>query len=317
MAGDRFFFDVQANVGASNARWRLFDPYGKSVFNSGFTDVNAQTVANTGSYTLVVEGSRFDSGNPTYAFNVQFINNIPPSAPTGAPLILGSTTNGTITNPGEQDNFVFSLTERKLLYLDSLTNSGLLRWKLVGPSGELANRSFNSSDQFQPLLDAVPGEYTLTIDGSGDAIGPYSFRLWDLAAATSLTLGTVVNGDLSPASETDLYRFNATAGDRFFFDLQANVGASSARWRLFDPYGKSVFERGFDDVDTQTLANTGSYTLVIEGSLNSTGNPTYAFNVQPVPVAAPQSLTLNQTASGAISVRGEEDNFVFRAYPKT
>ena len=32
---------------------------------------------------------------------------------------------------------------------------------------------------------------------------------------------------LTPASETDLYRFTAAAGDRFFFDMQARIGAPS------------------------------------------------------------------------------------------
>ena len=58
------------------------------------------------------------------------------------------------------------------------------------------------------------------MDCLGDQTGAYSFRLWDLAQATPLTPGTPVSGTLSPANETDLYRFTAAAGDRFSFDVR-------------------------------------------------------------------------------------------------
>src|SRR5947207_8324215 len=65
---------------------------------------------------------------------------------------------------------------------------------------------------------------TLFRSGVGDATGAYQFRLLDLASATALTPGTPVNGTLDPATETDLYRFTAAAGDQFFFDVQTGLG---------------------------------------------------------------------------------------------
>ncbi len=310
-AGDRFFFDVIASSNSFNAGWRLFDPFGNSLFNSALFDVNALTVPQSGTYTLAVEGSSFDGDLPSYSFNVRYLNNVPPQSPTGTTLVLGATINGSIAIPGEEDRFIFSLTNPTRLYLDSLVDSDTLGWKLVGPSGELSNRFFNNSDQFQSPLEAVPGNYVLTVDGSGDTTGAYSFRLQDIASAVSLTPGNPVSGNLSPAFETDLYRFNAIAGDHFFFDVQASDGTSNASWQLFDPYGTSVFQSFLSDVDTQVLLNAGSYTLVVEGSRFDSGNPTYTINVQPVVVEPPQVLAFNATTTGEIDVPGESVTFAF------
>jgi hypothetical protein len=93
----------------------------------------------------------------------------------------------------------------------------------------------------------------------GSHTGSYSFRLGELSAATTLVPGTPVSGSLDPAIETDLYRFDAAAGERFFFDVQARSGAINATWRLIDPYGNVLFNSGFNntiasDVDVLTLA---------------------------------------------------------------
>src|SRR5207253_2107296 len=108
---------------------------------------------------------------------------------------------------------------------------------------------FDATDGFSVSTDPVPsllsGDYTLTVDGVGDFTGGYQFRLHDLAQATPLSPGTPVNGTLDPASETDLYRFTASAGDRFFFDVHARSGIFNPHWRLIDPLGNVLFLRSF------------------------------------------------------------------------
>ena len=71
----------------------------------------------------------------------------------------------------------------------------------------------------------LPGDYTLTVDTSGDITGSYAFALWDLDQATPMMPGTAVSGSLIPATESDLYTFDAAAGDRFFFNVLAHSGA--------------------------------------------------------------------------------------------
>ncbi|SMP52660.1 RHS repeat-associated core domain-containing protein, partial [Neorhodopirellula lusitana] len=153
--------------------------------------------------------------------------------------------------------------------------------------------SFTNSDQYQPLLDAVPGDYTLTVDGSGDATGAYGFGILNLADADALAFDAPVSSTLSPLNETDAYRFNVGAGDRFFFDVQDNTDMGNAAWRLLDPFGNEIFEQQFSDIDTVTLSAAGSYTLLVEGAYSSQGLGSYTFNVQPVAPVIPQPLTLS------------------------
>ncbi|MGH2400957.1 MAG: LamG domain-containing protein, partial [bacterium] len=92
-----------------------------------------------------------------------------------------------------------------------------------------------------------------------------------------------MNGQLTPSRETDLYRFEAVAGERFYFDAQRATGNTDAiYWRLVDPYGKVVFDRtSFNsDVGLLTLEADGLYTLFIEGRVGSTGTASYRFMAQ-------------------------------------
>ena len=130
----------------------------------------------------------------------------------------------------------------------------------------MSNRSFNGSDANDiggnPLLQLVAGTYELAVDAPGDQTGAYSFRLLDEATAEALTPGVPVSGLLDPANSTRMFRFDAEAGERFYFDMRS-VANGNGSWRLLDPNGNQVWFTGIgSDVDVQTLAFTGPYTGV-------------------------------------------------------
>ncbi|MHB0961459.1 MAG: RHS repeat-associated core domain-containing protein [Pirellulaceae bacterium] len=314
-AGDRFFFDVQTSTDMGNTAWRLLDPYGVEIFNQYFSDVDARILQATGNYTLLAEGYYHDTGTGSYTVNVEFQGNSPPTSPTGTALTPGTIVSESIDTAGEQDPYAFTLASASNLYFDSLSVNGNLNWTLTGPAGTTVNpRSFTGSDWFaslQGLLNLPAGDYTLTIDGSGDTTGDYSFRLLNLGDAEILTPGTAVSGTLSPHNETDAYRFAATAGDRFFFDVQTSTDMGNTAWRLLDPYGVEIFNQGFSDVDTRILQATGNYTLLVEGYYHDTDIGSYTVNVQPIAPAVPQALTLGSTVNETIAISGEQDVYQF------
>ena len=264
-----------------------------NVFNPYFNDVDNVTLDVAGSYTLLIEGYPYETGTGSYTFNVQPIAPVAPQT-----LTLGSTVNGDIAVTGEIDIYTFTLASASNLYFDSLSDNDNLQWTLIGPAGTAVNqRSFTNSDWFasqQDLRNLPAGDYQLTIDGSGDTTGSYSFRLLELAAANSLTPGTPVSETLSPLYETDAYRFTAAAGDRFFFDVQDSTDMGNAAWRLLDPYGNELFNPYFNDVDNVTLDAAGSYTLLIEGYPYDTGTGSYTFNVQPIATNRTASVDAGQ-----------------------
>ena len=146
-AGDKVYFDAVARSGAGSARWRVLDPYSNGVFDLGFSgassDAGLFTLGATGTYTLLVEGSRIDTGVGSYTLNVQ------PVSDEAFGLTVGATVSEAIDEQGEQDVYSFTLGAPARLYFDSLTglggSDGNFRWALQGPAGVVAtNQAFSS-----------------------------------------------------------------------------------------------------------------------------------------------------------------------------
>ncbi|MCX7197170.1 MAG: hypothetical protein NTW37_04075, partial [Proteobacteria bacterium] len=184
---------------------------------------------------------------------------------------LTGTIAGTLAVAGQTDQYRFTLTGSRRIAVDVLTNAyGVVTWTLSGPGGVVDSRNFNSTDSSDryPVYDLAAGTYTLSIDGNGEGMSAYGLRLLDLSTASSIASGVAVTATLRPGSETELYRFAATAGERYFFDVLSST-VSDGRIRLVSPTGRLAWESGLSsDVDAFTLAETGAYTLLVEGRRN-------------------------------------------------
>jgi hypothetical protein len=313
IAGDLYFFD-RLSATSGNVWWRLIDPYGQQVWSNNFGNgsIGTQALASTGIYTLLVEGYIQNTAAVSYSFNAQKVTN------TTATLTLGTQVNSAITQAGQQNLYTFNVANPSQLYFDSLTNDGSLIWTLTGPRGtEINNRSFVNSDGFNlnqqgylPVLNLIAGNYTLSVAGVSDHTASYSFRVSDLASATQIAPGTPISGTLSPGNSTNLYKFNATVGDLFYFDEQSVSGAGPNYWRLIDPYGRQVWFQSFADVPTQALAFTGTYTLLVEGNVANTSPGNYTFNVQKV-TNTTAGLTVGNQVNGAITQAGQQNLYTF------
>src|SRR5207249_11972554 len=118
-----------------------------------------------------------------------FTFNVAPLSDGLRALALGTTVTGSISTPGQRQQYTFPLPSAARLYFDSLTNVSGLRWYLDGPTGNVVNNAGFSGDDNLGLL--VAGGYKLTVfaNNNNDTIGSYQFRLFDLATASALTPG--------------------------------------------------------------------------------------------------------------------------------
>ena len=137
----------------------------------------------------------------------------------------------------------------------------------------------------------------------------------NLADATPINVSTPVSSTLNPGPETDLYKFNGTAGDILYFDVTARNGGGNAQWSLIDSFGGIVFDGGFSgttsDVGPFALPSTGTYTLMIEGSRFDSA-ASYSFNIVPVSNELnPVALVFGGTVNEAIDEPGETDSYTF------
>ena len=89
---------------------------------------------------------------------------------------------------------------------------------------------------------------------------------------------------MQPANQTVAYKFDATAGERLYFDVTSAVDPQF--WRLIDPFGRPVWGPNYlpsDDVQIQTMAYSGTYTLLVEGRRDAgAGVSNYGLRVQHV-----------------------------------
>lgn len=316
-AGDQFSFD-SSYTGSAGTFYRVVDEFGNETVADTviILDKANQVFAVGGVYYLLVEGRISNEVASNYSIDINWIQNNGPTFLAGTPLVLNTTVNGDLATPGQIDQYTFTLTDRTLLYLDSLTDNVSIRWNLRGPKGvEVSNRPFSSTDSFNnsnPVGEFVAGEYQLEVYASSGTPGSFGFRLFDLASATPITPETSFSGELDPANETELFKFDATAGDQFYFDVESVTDVTNTQYKLIDPFGEVVFiSNRMNDTDLQTVDLAGSYTLLVEGRVSNTGIDTYTMNVHRVVATAPVALAVSEGTTGYIVTPGQSVEYSF------
>ena len=122
-------------------------------------------------------------------------------------------------------------------------------------------------------------------------------------------------GAIQAADDEDVHGIAVEAGQRLFFDatqVDGGCGFVDMEWRLTDPDGAVVFDRGLSqcsDHGPVTLAETGTYLLTIRASGPNVGN--YAVSVWDVPAPDATAVAIGDTLTGAIESPGREDRWTF------
>ena len=170
---------------------------------------------------------------------------------------------GSIDQPGEQDRYEFVVTDKTRLFFDGISGAQV-QWQL----GQGQNLLFDNRDiaaTGDRFLALQPGTYQLNVDGVGDALSAYKFRLIGDDAATPLQANTAVVGQLQGA-QAGLYSVQAQGGDRLF--LQPSPGSGGVRWTLFDPAAAIVSDTSDGHQAGPVVAGrTGTYWLSVEASV--------------------------------------------------
>lgn len=256
IAGQTLYFDgLGANAGGT---WNLFGPGNENIGGSSIGGDFEITLPRSGAHFLAIAGS---AASPV-AYSVQVVTF---DLPTN-PLVLGSTVNGTLAEPGERDLFTFAGTAGQRLYYDALDRDfESINARLLSPTGTILWEVNHASDR-DPITLTQTGSYSLVLDGNAGTVGDYSFRLLDLASAAAMNLTTPISGSLNPRSRTDAYQFNGTKGQRISFD-SLSATASDANWRLISP-ANVILATGniVTDLPRVVLPQTGAMVLLIEGT---------------------------------------------------
>ncbi|QNM95072.1 CARDB domain-containing protein [Chitinimonas koreensis] len=287
--------------GSGSVRWKLVSSYGAKIAEGDSASDGASLKLAAGDYLLVLDGNGYQGGSVNYSFMLHTAL---------AALPLDTTVSGTAPAAGTSVRYALHLDQVSALAFDSLVTGNQLQWRLEGPSGVVFDRSMrngfdsywdyyyggNGRTDYSAGLPA--GDYVLSIYSNGTGGDPYSFRVLSLDSAAAVQPGMPVTTTVSPENGVQLYRFDATAGERFYFDALATVTAPgpsgservAPTWKLIDPLGRTVFgavrmgstgsSAEYDyqlgqyryrytftgtDQEPAALALTGTYTLVLDG----------------------------------------------------
>ena len=316
-AGDQWNWSSSSNGGAGD--YRLLDPYGRQLFRGALGSSQSMfEMPLAGTYHLIVEGRPTNTTLLDFSIQATHEGQVPQDPLVGNQLTLGSLVTGSLDTGDQVDSFRFTLGQRQQVHFDSHTNSGSHRWRLKGPRGlELDNVRFDYSDAFrttEAVLGGGPleaGEYQLDVYAASGTPGAYGFKLIDVATAAPLIPGTPVSGTFDPANESHLYRFAASAGDSFFFDVVDASDRNRGIFKLIDPFGRTVLTSNrLNDGELFTVEADGEYRLILEGEINNTGQDSWTFNVVPFELGrAP--LNVNALNADQIGAAGGQLRFDF------
>ena len=327
-AGQELLFDI---LSGSNSviGWRLEAPDSTVLFDTFITD-RQQVLDQTGTYTLTLRGNNPDNVG-LYSFRLlyapvpeQFTISFGDTVSDGVPAIGA----GNLETPGAIDRYTFDgIAGQEALFDILVGNGGLFRWRLDAPDGTAV---FDVPIADRQVTLPQSGTYTLTIRGSQvTSFGVYSFQLGEVLLAAeyfAIAFGDTVAdgvpaagaGNLESAGTTDVYTFDAVAGQAAIFDVLAG-SAGQFLWRLDAPDGSILFNGLYVD-RTLTLTQTGTYTVKVRGyPFSHVG----VYSFQLLNTAAPQYFAINfgdtvsdgipAAGAGNLEAPGSIDNYTFDA----
>ena len=250
--GDRF--QLQVPNGASRGNLKVIDPFGRMVVDQSFYNGAEFATSATGTYVLLYEAPAYASGSVNYTFTLN------KQTTTTEPLTLNNATTGEFTAPAQAVAYTFELSEAQIVqFAPQAQASYSTQWKLTGPKGDVF--SWRGSADFSGYVghafDLPAGRYTLSVKDSSDAVGTFKFQMLTPSAATGLVIDADISGELQ-SNGVALYRFDATAGERLYFDGQGTYTYPSVQWKLLDPYGR-VVKSG------NTSSDNGPFSLTANG----------------------------------------------------
>lgn len=301
-AGDHLYFDTQTFSGGGN--WRLFNSSGHQIFQQDARNDQTTLTMAAGAYTLLLEGSYFNSQAPSYSFMVRRVIN------QTTPITLGSRVDGSVA-AGQQNDYTFTLAAPTTLYFDSLKSNSNLSLVVTGPLGQAFSRGFSTSSSAPVTLAA--GTYTATVKSQYDYdIGSYSFRLLDITTTTPLVSGQAVAAALDVPNGAVAFQFDGVAGGRFYLDKLSLTGGAG-NWLLLDTFDRVVSSgqiSSFPSYQLTALPATGRYRLIIDGDISNTAATSYQFTAG-VPTNLSTAISLGQTVTGNTTQPGQRNDFTF------
>lgn len=229
-----------------------------------------------------------------------------------APDAVVGSGSGTIETPGVEDIYTFDAEAGQTLYFDGIESSSDIKWNVYGADEDTFNSlDYDVSRDIESFTFATAGRYTIRIWGFQDAVGDYTFQVWDVPTVETLELSLPDDaldgllgfgeGEIETPGVEDMYNFEVEAGQMLYFDgIESN---SNIKWNVYGADEK-LNTLDYDvsrDIETLTFETAGTYTVRIWGYEDTVGN--YIFQIWDVPSVDMLELFLfDDTQDGVIGI---------------
>jgi YD repeat-containing protein len=291
--------------------------------SGGFIDV--QTLPTTGTYTIVVDPHSADVGSATLT-----LNDVPADAtasitPGGAPVTV------TTTISGQNASVTFNGTASQRISLQ-MTNVTIgtstccsVRVSIRKPDGTnlVAPTLFGTTGGFIDVQTLpTTGTYTIFVDPQSTDVGSMTLTLYNIPADPTPTItpgGSAVTVTTTVPGQNARPTFSGTAGQRISLKMTSvTIGTStccSSRVSILNPDGSTLVSPTFVGtsggfIDVQTLATTGTYTIVVDPQSADTGSMT--LTLYSVPADVTGTVTIGGSAVNVtISTPGQNGSLTF------
>ena len=287
-AGQTIYFDgIESDW---NIKWNIYTQDEETLVGLDYDvgrDLEAFTFETAGTYTIRIWGHRDAVGLYSYQlWNVPAFDEPALIRPDDAHEQLLGTGAGEIESPGVEDLYTFEAETGQTIYFDGVESDWNIKWNVYGQEGEnLIGLDYDVSRDLEAITFEAGGEYTLRVWGHMDAVGIYTFQLWDVPPPEQLELASSAgiwgtgSGKIESPGAEDLYVFNVNAGQTLFFDgLESDW---NIKWNIIGQEGENLIGLDYDvsrDLEAITFEAGGEYTLRVWGHMDAIG--TYAFEIR-------------------------------------
>ena len=304
-AGDRVVITASGTTSGVHPEIYLYPPGGgpSEASVTGFGDWKRldHQIEAAGTYTILVQEYGQDN---TGGYGISLAK-IPgaltsPSDADGGAIVSAQTLTGTLTPASDTDLLQFSATAGdRVVITASGTTSGVHPEIYLYPPGggpsEASVTGFGDWKRLDHQIEAA-GIYTILVQEYGqDNTGGYGISLAKIPGALTspsdadggaIVSAQTLTGTLTPASDTDLLQFSATAGDRVVITASGTTSGVHPEIYLYPPGGgpSEASVTGFGDakrLDHQ-IETTGTYTILLqEYGQDNTG--VFGISLQKIP----------------------------------
>ena len=275
-----------SSVTISSSYVSLLKPDGSALGSKTYVGASGsfaepRTLPASGTYTILVDPQGAATGSMTVnAYDV-------PADPNGGITAGGAPATATAGTPGQNARFTFNggSNQRVSIKLSSVTISSSYVSILKPDGTALDGRTYvGTTGAFvDPNTIPAAGTYTILVDPQGAATGSMTVTLYDVPADPGGPItasGPAATATAGTPGQDARFAFNGQAGQRISVKLSA-VTISTAHVSIVKPDGKALGNNTFVGpsggfVDTRTLPDAGTYTILVDPQGAATGSVTVA-----------------------------------------